>query len=208
MAAVKRTIVIILAAVQAVACFAGSFFVNIAVLNARSDKVVSIARSWGLTAYIVTSGSRIGFSLLCDKKADSQDTAYGVALAKRLSSAASSPVVYTLVHDSDILILHVIRGGRTIFSFNSRPVYFNGLDSAPEITGLAEAAELFGVDAEGLKTVLCRADSDDYVFAEELLADIIGYLELPECIAWSGYGNISADPSMFEQLGPSVTKIQ
>jgi len=204
----KKALVLILAASQAAACFAGSFFVNIAVLNARAEKVVSAAKAMGLRAYVATVESRPGFSLLCDERADSQDAAYGIGLARKLSSAMASPVVYTLVHDSDILYLQVIRGGKEIFSYDSWPGYFEGADPVPGIRGLEEAAKLFEVDAEGLKAILDRSGSDDYVFAEELLADILEYLDLPECIALAGYGYISRDPEMFEELGLKLMKIE
>ncbi len=204
----KKAFVVLLVALQAASCFAGSFIVNIAVLNAREEKVVSIAKALGLEAYIATVESRPGFSLLCDKEADSQDIAYGVGLAKRLSSALASPVVYTLVHDSDILYLQVIRGGLEVFSYDSWPGYFEGADPVPEIRGLEEAAALFGVDAEGLKAILDRSGSDDYVFVDELLVDILEYIDLPSFIALSGYEYISQDTGVYQELGLTLTRIE
>jgi len=203
----KRLALFAAAALQATACFAGSFFVNIAVLRADCAKVEAAVRNLGLTAFVVTDESRPGFSLVCDKRADEQDTGYGIGLAKKLSKETKSPVLYTLVHDSDILCLELLRGGSSVFSYDSWPGYFEGEDPVPEIKGLEAACAVFKVETEGLKATLVAAGSEEYVFAEDLLAAVLGYIGLPLYIAGAGYAYLKEDPDCLDGLGLTVTEL-
>jgi hypothetical protein len=203
----KRKLAAAAAAMQAAACFAGSFFVNIAVIRADTGKVESAVRDLGLNACIVTDRARPGFSLVCDERADSQDEAYGKSLAKKLSIATRSPVLYTLVHDSDVLILELFRGGTSVFSYDSWPGYFAGEDPSPDIEGLEEAAKAFKVGQEGLKAILESPSAGEYVFADDLLIEILNYLGLPDFIAGCGYEYIRQDQGMYEKTGLTVKKL-
>jgi hypothetical protein len=203
----KKSLVAVAAAVlQAAACFAGSFFVNIAVIRADTGKVESAVRDLGLSAYIVTDKTRPGFSLVCDERADSQDEAYGIDLAKKLSNSTKSPVLYTLVHDSDVLLLELVRGGTSVFSYGSWPGYFAGEDPIPAIRGLEEAAKAFKVEPEGLKAILESPAAGEYVFADDLLIEILKYLGLPDCIAGCGYEYVRQDQDMYEKMGLTIEK--
>lgn len=195
----RKAIVFLFISVIISTSYAGSFFVNYTIINGDKEKI---------DAYLSTVKNRIiGVSdktkperyVLYEEKADEQDTEYGLQFGEVLSRELQTPVLFILVHDSDVLLVHLIVNGGIEFSYDSWPGYFDGNEQKPAISGEHSLPDYFDIDiAEFVKEITLL--EEPYVFAEDILAVFCKYLNLSDTV-FLGYRYAVEDKSMFSQYG-------
>ena len=179
--------------------FAGSFFVNFLVIGSDKNAVESVVDKLNNNVIGIYDEYVPGHYVLCEKISEMRDTNYGLAICKILSRKLSCPVLYTLVYDSDILLLCLIENYSVTFSYNSWPGYWAGDEKTPKIKNLENFSSIFGADEKSIEDVL----NLDYVFAEDILFGLSEIIELPESIYY-GYNYASQETSELEEYGFAI----
>ncbi len=183
----KKILMILLAISGIEGAFAGSFISNHLIMNIDKDIVEEYISSLKLRAIGLYDNEHPMNYLLCEKRTDQQDMEYGIFLGKKISKELSRPVLYTLIHDSDILILVFFVDGEISFQYDSWPGYWDGEDQIPDISNLANLASFFDIDNEELNRVLkLEIFEEEYIFAEDLLEKIRNMLDISEYV-YLGY---------------------
>jgi hypothetical protein len=88
----------------------GSFYTNFDVVRGDSTEVLRVAKQLGRRAYVISDKN--GDTLLFDADCDEQDVAEIERLGAELSGRLSLPVVASLNHDDDHLLLWLFHSGR------------------------------------------------------------------------------------------------
>jgi hypothetical protein len=193
----------------------GAFFTNYQVRSDSAEKVIGVAaRSVKTRAYV--SPPKDGWVTVYDETSDDQDQEELQRLAKVLSRDLSTAVFAFLDHDSDILMYFLYERGEVVDEYNSNPDYF---DEADEVTrtrcrGSARAVLkhcVSGTPIEIVKRILHH--SDDYGFAEDILADLAPLLGMDEARLHLGFKYFTEegaeslpDAENFQLVGKGVTE--
>ena len=185
----KRHITIVFFLAVASFAWSGSFYTSIIVVQADPKAVINFIKTQSLKAFIVFSHSDVPTDVLvCEKGMEGQDEAYGKALAERLSKSLSGVTVYSLNHDSDILVIAIFSAGTQVFSYDSAPGYFDGKDDPPFMKGIENVSTVFPSAAI---SDLDKALKGEFIFADDRHAEIMKALGLPTYTAGLGYGYLN-----------------
>jgi len=116
---------------------AGAFIANFLVIDAPPQAVEvfldGVDRT-GISGIFDPATPR--FYLICDQVADTQDLGFADYFGGQLSAALACPVLFTMVHDSDILVILLYVNGVRAFAYDSWPGYWEGAEPVPAISGL------------------------------------------------------------------------
>ncbi len=99
----------------------GNFYTNFTIFGRDAATVLAAARELGRTAYVVDSPKNA--TVFFDKLCDDQDTDEIERLGANLSERLSAPVLASLNHDDDHLLLWIFNGGK-------RAAYHSCFDAA------------------------------------------------------------------------------
>lgn len=168
-------------------CFGGSFVSNMYIRGSSPENIGKIIIDDELQAYLLYDEKLPMQSVLCGKNSDTQDFNFAVKLAKKISGKLNSIVLVSQVYDGDILAMVLLENGEIVFQYNSFPGYFEGADKNPLIEGMNKLSETFKADSGNLKKIFEKDKNGEYVFAEEMLFDLVTLLKLPEYIAGVTY---------------------
>src|SRR5688572_4075433 len=111
-----------------------------------------------------------------DEATEDQDEKQLDEWGKQVSKALATAAFTTLVHDSDVLLLHLFDRGRSIDVFDSNPEFFGG--RRKKKTDPSERAEKWRAVIGGDHDALTRVFTSEPVFAEAPLDDLAQALEL------------------------------
>jgi hypothetical protein len=195
----RRVLAVVALALAAQMAFAGAFFVNFVVLDADKAQVEDCLASLPNSTIAVYDKSHPRSYMVYEEAAEGQDLDYGMAFATTLAKALGKPVLYTLVHDSDVLVMMLVQDGKVGFSYNSWPGYFEGEEQLPQASGVESLAALFKVDMKRLLAAL-NQKADAEVFAEEALERIRKLLGLSEAV-FLGYDYARSAKEELERNG-------
>ncbi|MDR2922204.1 MAG: hypothetical protein LBU85_02535 [Treponema sp.] len=171
----KYFIVLLLLVIPVFSCFAGSFYSNIVILSAESEKILPVLINMGITAYYIIKNNSC---TIYEEKIDEQNLGYGIKLTAELSKKLNTTAVYSTNHDSDVFIMYIYRNGQEIFFYNSNPDYFEGSDTIqPQIKNmdklLIEYKNINKAEFTGILT-------SEETFSEDIHRKIAALLNLPE----------------------------
>jgi len=188
----------------------GTFITNFHV-RGRSQEDVTAALTPLLKsdAYLAKSGEQ--WVTVCPPDIHDAD-----ALARELSSALSTVVFSTMVHDSDVLMYIVHDNGEEIDSYNSNPGYFDDGDEEEDgeeedeiRTGSSDILARFAV--AGVSSAQIRATLDhEELFVEKKLSDLAEHLGIDSVCVCASYRYLKRHPEDFDRnfavVSPPVTK--
>ena len=131
---------------------------------------------------------------------------------QRFPKELKSPILYSLNHDSDILLLKFYENGNRMFAYDSSPGYFTGKITPPafkkeEFNNLVQR---FGLQAKTKELESVLTDKK-YVFADERHRAFLKLFSFPEFVAGIGYTYLSMDESILpeiQKLGFEVKKVK
>jgi hypothetical protein len=180
----KFIIFLALLAIPTISCFAGSFYSNIVILSIKNEKVLPVLLQMGLTAYYVFKND---ITVVFEEKIDEQDIEYGMSLTAKLSKDLNTIAVYSINHDSDVLVIDIYKNGQLIFLYNSDPGYFTDEDIPPQIEKIDELLmEYKNIDKNEFMDILTTEE----VFADDIHIKIVELLVLPPYSVGYGYNYI------------------
>ncbi|MDA0842088.1 MAG: hypothetical protein O3B01_32090 [Planctomycetota bacterium] len=88
----------------------GSFYTNFEIVRGDSTEVLRVAKELGRSAFVISGKN--GDTLLFDADCDEQDVVEIERLGRELSDRLQLPVVASLNHDDDHLLLWLFHSGR------------------------------------------------------------------------------------------------
>jgi len=165
----------------------GSFITNLHVRCADRHAVIAALRSLdAVPAYVRGSSETTWTSIFPD--AAGHDEAVLPEMARALSKALQLPVIAFIVHDSDILRYWLCDGGEELDRYNSAPGYFTDEDEAtPPEGGNPAVLTAYCLPGPSRDRLLRLLNSEDFVFAEDRLAELAKILGIPERPAVDSY---------------------
>ena len=169
-----------------------NFYVNVAVRSEDRDAILNaipMAEDPG-----VIGPAENGWTVLSSAALDTQDETVVETYGTGLSGALGVPVLGTLNHDDDILMLFLYRHGAEVAFLNTDPGNLTGDDLPPELRGLDAFADLAGRTEADMKALLLKPA----VFAVELHQEIAKAINLPDYTA--GFGFRYAERGEFPHL--------
>ena len=164
---------------------AGAFIANFLVIDSTPQAVEAFLDGvdrTGISGIFDPATPR--FYLICDQVADTQDLGFADYFGGQLSASLACPVLFTLVHDSDILVMVLYEDGAQTFFYDSWPGYWDGGEPIPAISNLPALVRAFGVSGGEVAAILKRP-YDEYPFAEDRLGAIQHVLGIPDYIFMS-----------------------
>ena len=169
----------------------GNFYVNLAVRSDDQDQIASHVPKGDPS---VLGPVVNGWTVLSSERLETQDEDILKDYGRRLSKAMNVPVIGTLNHDDDVLLVMLFHEGDLVSNYNSDPEYWTDGDGPPLIEGIAAFAEILDVDAGQLTALL----STRPVFAVERHGELANLIGLPDYAA--GFGHDDAKRDEFPHL--------
>jgi len=164
--------------------FAGSFIVNYYIKDVGMEALKSYISSKKLAGFLIENDKNSGI-VFCEGKSSGQDDKYGGSLGSSISKDLKCRVVYSLIHDSDILLVQYYRNGKRLPDYNSWPGYFEGKEPKPEYGNIDKFCSDFAVDGSVIKNIL--DNKQQHFFADDILAELAKVISAPTYLAYASY---------------------
>ncbi len=169
----------------------GFFYTNIVLQGPSQQDVVAHLTNLGRTAYVSPTANNI--TVVYDRECEDQNEAVLEEVGGSLSRHFRCPALVSLVHDSDLYMYLLFADGEPVDAYNALPDYFD--DEQPSAPTGGDARQLcaaFGVEhavaeVHGLLHPEGDGDDEDWLFGEDLHAELAGLLGFPPFAAEVGY---------------------
>lgn len=165
----------------------GAFYGNITLKGPSQAEVAESLR--GRRAVV---SPRMGdFTVAFDAVVDAQDLKAIEALTAHLSRVLDCPALAVIVHDDDVLLYFLYRGGVLSDRYNSHPSYFGSARKSAGPAG-GKAAELcLAFDAANSKAVAkilgAAHGRSGYTLETDRHRDLVSALSLPDCAVGTAF---------------------
>lgn len=175
----------------------GQFYTNHTIKGPSQHEVAASLQ--GRSTFV--SPSSAGCVVVYDQLSESQNTEVICDLGRFLSSRFNCPVIASLMHDDDVLMLFHFKAGELVDEYNSCPGYFDSEaddDPVPSGGDVSQLCEAFhGGSHQRLEAILRKppfdVDSPDEHERHQLIAENLG---LPSWIVGVGYSYIERDEAL------------
>lgn len=167
----------------------GSFYTNITLKGPRQDEVIEYLSVDKRSAAVSPAFNEL--TVVYDEAAESQDDQVLSALAADLSRQFHCPALAVLNHDDGVLWYELYDNGKKLDGYNSRPDYFDELESDSTRRGGNPQAlcSVFNPDQDPgkVRAVLDR----EYLFEIDRHNDLAQVLNLAELAVGIGFNYLS-----------------
>jgi hypothetical protein len=201
----KRLFLLILFVCLVSRLFAGSFIVNYYIKDVKNEELKAYVLSKKLLGYIIEQDKYEGL-IFCEKISSNQDDIYGAALGLSISKDLNCRVIYSLIHDSDVLLIQYFKDGELLLNYNSWPGYFDGNEPKPRYGNIEVFCADFEVDKTLIKNIL--DNKNKHIFAEDILSEFAKTISAPEVIAYCSYNYMESILPYLKEKNISVTEVK
>jgi hypothetical protein len=166
----------------------GNFYTNLTTRGPSQSDVAAVLRSLDRNAFVTPTTN--GFTIICDRECENQDTDLVGSLALTLSTHLECPALAVLNHDDDVLWYQLYDGGKLSDAYISSADWWED-PSEPPPQGSAEMlCNLMGApgDLARVKKILGRSTGIlGYLFAIRRHENLLAALGQPPFAAGLGF---------------------